>query len=405
MIFESAVPDDEAKFEIINSILTNLDPGFREDYQLLNEVFRRKEFIGSLASATMKRAIFDRIQTLLPGNPFVLQHRSILEKDLADIDEAIRYAKSAQKLEPSNAAIINTLGLAYEYKARISKDRFERDRLLQDALRLFEEGIRKEPRSPFGYLGKHFVLRHSVTAALTNEENGIARAGVLSFLEMAHEQTNESPVIGKELALARRDLGDVPQAIAILKAGIERTPNETRLRDLYITLLLQKGDVASAREVAFDGAKIDPSSWRLQRHIARLRRMGNEPVGGVKGAYEAAIRANKGDVSLYIELASYLFMSGDWTGAATVFEQANALPLTGQDRSRIRDHWREGSNKIVFDGIIRRIRGGGGTVMAVPRNFEAFFWRSSNRLMALREGDKVKFTVGFNTKGAVAFIQ
>ena len=128
-------------------------------------------------------------------------------------------------------------------------------------------------------------------------------------------------------------------------------------------------------------------------------------VCGVKGIKEAAIHANKGDVNLHVELAAYLFMSGDWTGAAVLFEQTNVLPHNGQDRSRIREYWREGITRVVFDGLVRRIRGSAGTVLAVPRNFEAFFWRNNNHLMGLREGDKVKFTVGFNTKGAPAFIQ
>ena len=405
VVFEAAVPNDDAKFEVINSILTNLDPGFREDRQILNEVFRRKEFVGSLVSADMKRAIFERIEVLIPNNAFVLQHRSILERDLDDADSAVKYARAALKLESANASIMNTLGLALEYKARSSADRFEKDRLLQDAMKLFDDGIRKEPRSPFGYLGKCYVMKHTVTRAVTSEERGLARADIVSFLEMAHEATEESPIISKEMAHARRDLGEEDEALAILKAGIDRAPNETRLRDLYITMLIQRGDLATARAVAFEGEKVDPTSWRLQRHIARLRRMAGEPVGGVRGSYEAAIRANKGDASLYIELGSYLFLSGDYETSKAVFNQVNELSVPGYDKRKIREDWKDASgNRIVFNGIVKKIRGSGGVVLAIPKNFEAFFWRGNTRLMSLREGDSVRFTVGFNALGAIAYI-
>ena len=91
VVFETAVPDDDAKFEIINLLLTNLDPGFREDKRILNELYRKKEFVAALASPEMRRTVFDRVESLLPGNAFVLQHRSILERDLDDPDMAIMY--------------------------------------------------------------------------------------------------------------------------------------------------------------------------------------------------------------------------------------------------------------------------------------------------------------------------
>ena len=47
VVFETAVPDDDAKFEIINLLLTNLDPGFREDKRILNELYRKKEFVAA----------------------------------------------------------------------------------------------------------------------------------------------------------------------------------------------------------------------------------------------------------------------------------------------------------------------------------------------------------------------
>jgi hypothetical protein len=60
--------------------------------------------------------------------------------------------------------------------------------------------------------------------------------------------------------------------------------------------------------------------------------------------------------------------------------------------------------EIEFKGRVRAIRGAAAFVLAIPENFEAFFWRTRNNLQDLREGDSVRFTVGFNAMGPTAKI-
>jgi hypothetical protein len=57
--------------------------------------------------------------------------------------------------------------------------------------------------------------------------------------------------------------------------------------------------------------------------------------------------------------------------------------------------------KIVFEGRVSRLAGTIGFVLAIPENFEAFFWQSTGTSL-LRERNNAQFTVGFNTQGAVA---
>ena len=56
---------------------------------------------------------------------------------------------------------------------------------------------------------------------------------------------------------------------------------------------------------------------------------------------------------------------------------------------------------MSFEGKVKRLAGAIGVVVAVPENFEAFYWRTTGTSL-LREGDDVRFTVGFNSQGAVA---
>ena len=58
IIFAAAAEDDQSKFDAINGIMSELDPGFPEDMRLLTQIMRRKELVNTLAAHSMRRAVF-----------------------------------------------------------------------------------------------------------------------------------------------------------------------------------------------------------------------------------------------------------------------------------------------------------------------------------------------------------
>ncbi|HEY8745178.1 MAG TPA: hypothetical protein VIU62_18970 [Chloroflexota bacterium] len=147
----------------------------------------------------MRRAIYERLESILPGNAYVLQHRSILERDLNNPDLAMRYARESLKIEPKNVTLKNTLGLALEFAGRTSDDPLRRQGLLSEANKIFDEGIRREPRDPYGYVGKVSILRQEAKSEKDPSRRAALRARVLSLLEEANETTDESPIIAGQL--------------------------------------------------------------------------------------------------------------------------------------------------------------------------------------------------------------
>ena len=118
VVFSTAAPDDARKLEVINSILGALDPGYHDDRQLLHSIVQRRELVRTLASPENQRGVYDRLAQLLPENAYVYQHRSILERELGDMDRSIAFPREAKQIEPHNAAVDNTLGLALELTAQ-----------------------------------------------------------------------------------------------------------------------------------------------------------------------------------------------------------------------------------------------------------------------------------------------
>lgn len=410
IVFACAATDDEQKLQIINAILGMLDPGFREDNQLLNAIVQRKELVKTLASEENQRGVYENIAKILPNDPYVFQHRSILEREFGKTEEAVRFARKAISLDPQNRGFGNTLGFALEASARIERNPLRRQAMLTEASKLFDEGVINEPSGPYGYLGQVYVLRQHLRNEQSDNRKIIIRANILSVLEIAREETENSVIIEQEFAKELSSLGQTGNAISILESALEKQPTNERLANLLINLMLQdkkpsQETLPRAMKIAKDGIKCNSNSWRLYRQMGRLHVLLNSHIDLITENYEASIRNNRKNARLYITLASILFRKQEYEKADAIFKRANQLTLTSQEKHKIYEWFEENGKKKLFVGRVEHISGAGAFALAIPENFSAFFWRHRTKVASLVKGDKIQFFVGFNCRGAVAIIE
>lgn len=405
VIFAAAAVDDDAKFKIINSLVEELDPGYPEDARLLEGITRRKALVGTLASPHMRRAVYDKLEQLLPGNAYVLQHRSILERDLDNAEQAVAYARKAYAKDAKNPAFLNTLGFALEFAARTATP-IQHDALLAEATKHFDAGLKLNRFDAFAYLGKAAVVRHNIDRASDPVKRRGLQAELLSLLEDAFEATGEDPLIAGELAKQRDALGSREEAIGIVKDALAKKPADERLRNLWVRMERERGRLDEALRIAIEGEKHDPTAWRIQRSIAQLKRLLEQAPEAIIGYYEAALRHNQGDPDLIAEYGAFLFMAGKYSEATVVFEKGRQLKNPTAEKTQIRYEWKDSTGKKkVFAGKVKEIRGGMGFAIAVPENFTAMFWRTRGWLAELKQHDSVKFAIGFSAQGPRADIR
>lgn len=403
IIFDAAAPSDDEKFEIINRILTEMDPGYLEDRRLLDEIVRRKEIVNTLADPNKRRAIYDRLASVLPNNPYVLQHRSILERDIGDADATLRFARIAVNMEKGNPSLQNTLGLGLEFAARHTRDVLKQRGYLTEASKIFADGVRKDPTNPFAYVGQSNILKQEIERATDGTQRTLLRANAIAMLEEALENTYNSTIVAASLAEHQNAIGDMEEATKVVAAALKTKPSDSRLRGLQIDLLTKSGKHDDGLKAAQEGIKYDPTSWRLQRYAARLMKRLGLPVEGVRGHYEAALRHNKGDIALTIELGAFLFTNALYPDANAIFNIAQNLPVPVNEKRKVRENWRDSHGMpLTFSGRVSRVTGSAAFVIAIPQNFSAFFWRNRAGLADLQEGDPVTFQVAFNDRGSVA---
>jgi len=329
----------------------------------------------------------------------------MLERDLNASEDAVAYAKKATKLRPGYAPFQNTLGLALEHLAREVRDPLRHQSLLREASNIFDSGIRQALTDSYSYLGKYYVMRQESDDELNAEKRKRKQAEVIALLREAYEATSENPVIATPLAREEQQLGDREQVLQILHSAITADPSDTRIRDLLIQYTIETGELSEALTIAYDGAKYDATSWRLQRHIARILSSLNRPVASVKGHYQTAIRHRRGDINLLVEYGAFLFEHGEINESTSVFNEARALPISATERKLHRRHWKgPDGRRRTFTGRIRAIRGGVATLQAIPDNFEVTFWMNNERFSSFRVGQNLPFMVAYNAYGPNALI-
>jgi tetratricopeptide (TPR) repeat protein len=407
IIFDIGAPDDHLKFELLNRLIERLDPGRYEDMEVLNSIITDEALIGTLSSSEFKRAIFDRLAEVLPDDPFVLQHRSILERRLDNSELALKYAREAVRFSQNNSAIQNTLGFALELAARKAppSDVLIRRGYLNEATKIFNEGIRRFPLDPYNYSGLASVMRQNIESETDRNKREQLQALAISMLEEACEITDESPVIVTLLGGQWAQLGNAEEAIVKLRKSLTLEPNENRVRDLLIRLLDRAGEVSEAYELSVAGAKIDPTLWRMQRHIARLGQKVGIPKDTIRGHFEAAIRHNKSDISLLVELGAYLYQAGDIQDAEKVFLDSKSL-FFAQSQQRASVFWWQDQRgkKRIFSGKVHAMSGAKATAITVPENIKVPFWKTYAEAGNIRLGTPITFQIGFNHLGPFARI-
>lgn len=404
IIFGTVAGNDEAKFNIINDILNNLDPGYLDDRRLLSDLVRRRDLVNTLADPSKRRSVYDRLQSLLPYDAYVLQHRSLLERDLGDHVAAEQYARAALAREPNNVSFRNTLGFALELVARHTSDDLKRSRYHKEANSLFDEGILANPASAYDYLGKASLLRQQIDRANGPEKIAL-ESSLYLLLQEGFDATNESPILAKDLAAQRERLGNIDQAEDILRSAVQLKPADERTRLAYISCMQQQNRLVECLRLTLDGIALNPTSWRLQKLAAQLKMKSGAPINVVTGFYEGAIRHRQGDLNLLVELGAYLFTNKQYEAAAQVFQKATALKPSDTELHRERQKWVDTSGNLVsFTGRVDNLMGAYGFVVAIPENFRAAFSRTQAAGSDLNPGDQVQFTIRFNARGPLARI-
>ncbi len=97
-----------------------------------------------------------------------------------------------------------------------------------------------------------------------------------------------------------------PEAIALVRAGVEREPGNIKLRSLLATLLAEKGELQEAGQQADTVVRAKPDDWRGHLVLAGALRRQKQTEAAIEHA-KRAVELAPGDDRGYQQLADMLF--------------------------------------------------------------------------------------------------
>jgi tetratricopeptide (TPR) repeat protein len=189
----------------------------------------------------------------------------------------------------------------------------------QEAVRYFAMVQGEEAKKP------EFVKMYGTAAFLANDN---ARA--LTVLKEIATPLNKDPEVFKMLEEVSRRTGANDMAVNYLKQYAALRPQDVEANRKLGDALFDRKDEAGALTAYRAVLKADPNAKGfLKRYVGLVAKSGNEAEK--TAAFTAAINAGEADVGVYAQLGALHKSKGDFTKAASMYEQASKLDPRNAD--------------------------------------------------------------------------
>ncbi|MBO9587327.1 SIR2 family protein [Devosia sp.] len=422
VVYEQAFQEEDARFDNVIDIVNQLNLAFSYDSEVLYQIMKAENLRKTFVSRARGRLVYDAAEEVAGPNFGLLHQRAIFEMNsavtFADLDLAKEMLVRAGRVDGGGARSLKHTEAEIELRrSRLATDPLERESYRKYAIELASDLTTGGAGSSYPW---HTILKAKIDRvkdvielsgsddrvafaelddAITDAESSIRRAlqrfpneAVLVAEEgnlqqiLAHSTRAEeafrrafdlnprSSLIAKKLALVRRAKEDLPGAIDVLRRSLEHNPGDGSLHyELARTLmsLSPDADLSNSQEILY--------------HLKRAHHQGAK------------------DQQVKFWYARQLSLSGQWEEARPLFTDMGALRVPIEDKKRVRGIIRDSANQnLVCTGRVVVARETYALVEDDRFSFVAIVAGKDMPLTGVREGQALKYEVGFTLKGPQA---
>lgn len=387
---------------VLLSTVAALNLNYGLDAKLFEALIRSDESIDSLESFDDRVRFFEASLRKEPRSPYVRQHyaRMLLREDreelaLSQINEAINYDGGVRVLYHTKGLILTNMAVA------TADTDMGRRRLVQ-AEGAFSQAISMSPKDSYGYHGLARLYLSWAQEVPSEEE-------ATRYLEKCEETVstglNRSTdhehlyVISSELS---DYVGDNPGAIESLKRAVGSSEVARYSRYLLGRAYYRQRQFDDARDVLKPLVESSPEEWRaLVEYVRCVYELGasfEECLAVLSLAPPAAYR----DPRYVSYLGGMYFLSGQFSKAQDVFDEARGRSLSAAQRHRVEfePRAREGSS-LRLEGEVARVSGGY-SMIEVSDYPRVLLPGSKYGGLIMERGMRIRFQLVFTAGGAVA---
>jgi Flp pilus assembly protein TadD len=409
IVFERVLITEEERFESYVKCLGALNPDYSVDRRALRRMLRGRAVLDLFSNQDLAQRVFDLGERVAGEDPYVLHQRGIYEmsRPNGNLEVAADFLARAGRAAPSDATVKHSLAELCLRRADQARTALEQEKHLRDAEAMAKALTRSDFDDTYAFhtLTKVGIRRLRMMLAEGAETAEAAIDAVIRATEgYLYEGLQRAPMDDYLLAADAEwaaVIEDSERARKSLQRSFEANP-----RSPYVALRLaaqcsRAGETQKAIEVLEAAVEANPGEKRLR--LALAKRLLDTPGKGHDVLYHLQRACQPGDRSNEARLlyGRQLFADGELEESKRVFRELSGAAASLEVRQRA-----VYPLPGMFRGTIARIEENYCFIARDGRSDWVFAARSGverSSWVGFSVGNRVRFRIAFNFRGAAAF--
>ena len=416
IVFEQVLTDSTERFNEYIRIIRFLNPIYSVDREALRGMLRAKAVHALFPNYEDANAIYRLAREILGDDAYLLQQQGNYERirPAGNLRLARTLLESARQKEPSDSTIVHTLAEVIRAQAETSNKALERARLRRDARAVLQSIGYTAPAARYAVVTELKLATGTVRDLLLDESSAdrnideAVRDAERAFEAAKQRYPGDKYVLVAESEFAKL-LEDHARSFDVLKRARDSNPRDPFIASRLAAILVARGDLNTARAYIQEALEGHHSDKRLNFQYAELLRA-DAKARHEQLAYYYRRAFSKWDENYESQFwyARFAFESDDTTTvheAKEVFAHLRDVPMSHEERIRVRDAVGSLSDPRQFSGTVARVEATHGFVSIDGRGDRVFFHETEvadGVWGHLSAGKRVVFSIGFSLRGPKA---
>lgn len=402
-LFDILYDSPDKKLSVFKDIIENVSPNNEYERNLLRGIILNKKLHDSLGQISYSNKIFSFAKEVLPWDPVIIQHLGITFTKMEMYAEAEAAFLEALKYYPENPAVYNSQGILYEqiafrYLHNLEPDEIKAGVYFNKAHEAFQKSITYGRDGEHGYdrygrflfkIGRYYGKDSKIWENIIGKIRGL--------IEDARDNVAEMRLNSIDNLEARleAETGDFETAISLYKNILGHDKSNHNVRYNLAWIYFKKENYAEAIDILKPSIDEEIKEFRFYKLYSRLIRCQYpDKLRELITVLLQAHQIDSEDLDINFQLGVAYYKLGELSKSFSYFRNCDGLSYKRPDRFKTLTFYEEGGSGKVFGGNVKRIiHATRGYVTRDVYNDDIFFNPSRND--KVREGDRVKFNIGF----------
>lgn len=415
IVFRRALSKVEERFQEYIIIISKLNISFSSDKASFRALIRAKSLVELFPNYQDITAIYRYAMDSVGDDPYLLQQIANFERirPNGSLDKALELLLAAREAAPYDSSILHTLSVVWRDKAKKSTDFHVRKKCRLEARVYLDQISSKWGMS--GHLSTSMIeLSIDALQDLLEDSDTLAASVRDAIRSVQHELTENKRQYPSEghlhflEATFAKLIEDHDRAFTALERSFEENDREPYLAIRLATSYLAKSDQDNAKRILKLALERRRGDHRLNFHYAELLRNSQQitDTNELLYYYRRGFTPNDGNYQAQFWFARFAYNSHEGNNhkmAIEIFSSLRKARLSHASKVDIRDY-EGGTQKTLFEGMVKQKSSGFGFIRMDGNGYEIFFPASEvleNLWEAIKEGDRVRFSIGYSYSGAV----